>query len=422
MANEHNGNLIARLYAATERDSAIRVLEEMDEIKDPSFIAPILVAFERFKDSSISHYFLSSLKKYSSPQVKKLFIKIVTDTTTSNTNFVWALDSLPEIEYEDDTVTQRTESYLHGDDFAPHELLAIVEYLKFAKRLEENSDPLLRIIKKESFKKDTRKLAIRILLELNASVYLQHFLDDFNELRDTNSDYILAEVLISWKGSLVTKLEDEILKNGNDRSKEIINDKRQKKAAVAKKEEIQKAESTVIEYPNSDVIARIFELRSRINILTLSDDDFKSSLFKELTILIKQTRPANSDTELSAFALDLRAFLQSFSKNTKNHGISYEAASKIIPNTSEPDMLSPLNQFHLFMVSKGRSIAGNLFGLRELNLLTNKIAHPEDQEGLIKALTTNNLLRLYQEENWQALHRSLLESYMDSLISIEKSL
>ena len=422
MANEYNGNLIARLYATTDSHSTTKVLEEMDEIIDPSFIAPTIVAFERFKDSSISHYFLSSLEKYSSPQVRNFFIGVATDPATSESNFIWSLNFLSKIEYKDDAITQRVEGFLDNNDLAPYELSAIIEYLKLSEKLEENKDIILRIIKDESFEKDTRKLAIRTLLKLNASDHLQIFVDDFNELRDTNSDHIIAEVLTTWKGSLVLKLEDKILKNGNERAKEIINDKRRKKVAAAKKEEIKKAESTIVEYPNVDVIDQIYELRKAINTLSLSDSKLNSILFKEWEILIKQTRSANSDAELSAFAIDLRAFLQSFDEIIKNHDFSYEDASKIISNVSEIEMKSPLNQFHLFMKSKGLFVAEDLFGLRKLNLLTNKIAHPDDQEGLIMALTVNNLLKLYREKNWQALHRTLLESYKDSLINIEKSL
>ena len=53
----------------------------MNDIKDPSFISPLFVAYERFKDTQFSHYFLSSLLGYSSPQVKLKLKEIATDLT-----------------------------------------------------------------------------------------------------------------------------------------------------------------------------------------------------------------------------------------------------------------------------------------------------------------------------------------------------
>jgi len=423
MASEHNGNLIAALYAANNTREARVVLEEMDEIKDPSFIAAMMVAYEKFKDTSISHYFISSLKVYSTPQVKDFLIKIALDPKSSNSNFVWTIEFLTEIKFRDDYVILRLLSYLTSEsDYSGWEVTSMAEYLNFAGVLEANINIFLKIIEDVSVERDAKRSAVKVLLKANAAKFFQHFIDNFDELKKTQTDNIIAEVLTVWNGTIVTALEEKILKEGNDRAKDFIKAKREAKEKQLNNDAKKKAESITSEYSNADIMSDIYELRKTINILSLSDVGFGFPLFPDSDSLVQQIKSANSEADLINNAIVLRSTIQLFNEDIKNHGIDFENSSKLIPNTTEQEMNSSLNRFKLFMISRNKPITDDLFGLRKLNFLPNKIAHPDDQKGFVDALTKNGLLELYKSADWKGIHRRLLQQYKDALESIAKSL
>jgi hypothetical protein len=423
MANEHNGNLIAALYAASDTRSVIKVLEEMDEIKDLSFVAPIIVAYGRYKGSSISHYFVSSLKRYSSPQVKEKLIEIALNPSSEDRDFIWAIDYLTEIKFNDERIVQRIIKYLISQkDFSGFEMEAMADYLNFVGKLEIHQDIFLAVIKNPTIDRDARKYAIRALFKLDATKFLQYFIDNFEETRKTFADNMLAEVLTSWTGTIVTKLEDKILSEGNDRAKDLITAKRIAKEKSVKKEEEKKAESLSSEYSNADIVTIIHELKKSINIISLSDAEIGFALLPDSDNLISQIKSANSEPDLINAAILLRSEILSFDEKIKDHGFDLAGASKVIPDTGEKEMQSPLNRLQLFMTSRGKPVDKDLFGLRKLSLLPNKVAHPDDKQGLVEALTKNNLLAAYKANDWKKIHRDLLESYRQSLLMLQKSL
>ncbi|MBY0539502.1 hypothetical protein K2P56_03670 [Patescibacteria group bacterium] len=420
MADEHNGNLIVDLLAAEDSREVVRVLNEMDEIKDPSFTGAIMKTYYRFTDSTIPHYFISSLKKYSSPQVKKFLTDVASDPKSPEAAFIWSLDYLADINFLDDRVISRIKEILSSDDdFLPFDISQMAKFLKFAGALQGVDAQFLTIVKKQKLQKDTRETAIRALLELDPTKYLQWFIDNFQSLVDSKSDNVIAEVLTTWNGSLVTKLEEMILEDGNDRAKELVTAKHDRIKKDLKKESEKKAESTATTFSNADVIDEIYRLKRTINLHTLSDSGFGFQLLPDSDLLASQMRNANSEAELIKSAIDLRATSMLFHESIENHGIDFETAKQHIPNTNEEEMKAPLNKFYLFLISRSKDVPDDLFGLRRLNLVPNKSAHPDDQEGMVKALTKLDLLEFYKNGDWLKIQRALLELYRDSLRGID---
>ena len=426
MANEHNGNLIAALYAANDEDAALRVLEEMDEILDPSFIGALFAAFKRFKNSTISHYFLSSLQLYSSPQVKSGLIEIALDGATKKTDKIWVLSFLADNSYLDRRLVEVAISYwaekLKSGEIYTYQLTSVINYLKFAKETDLLAGLLFDTLYSEKLAKDVRKLALDTLLRLDPNKYLQYFLEHYKDIQRSKCEHIFAEVLVLWNGEIVTKIEELILQDGNERAKEIIRKRRDSDKKKIEEKEVKNAQLVVTQFPNSDLVTEIYDVRKSVNIASLSNQKIKAELLSECDILVGQTRGSSNETELMKSLVDLRALIQAFNPETKNHGYTYDVARTKIPNTTEEAMKSPLNQFYLFLVSRGITVPEDLFGLRAVAVVVNKPAHPTDREGLVKGLSTLGMTELYKKQEWNKMHRLFLEKYLSALREIHKAL
>lgn len=422
---EYNGELIVKLLTAKNEHKAIRILEEMDEIRDPSFASALFFAYEQFKDTSCSHYFLSSLQKYSSPQVKTKLTEIAINPTTKTSDLFWLIDFFIETSFFNENITNRVIQYLKDDNESGNlfyfDLSSAVKYFNSAGILEKNSKLILNISCNNDLEKDTRRTAFEALIKMNPEKTLQYFYENYKILASSNGEHIFAEVLSGWKGEIVSKLEAKILEEGNDRAKEIIENRKiekTKKEEAIKKNEV---ESTAVLYSNSDIVTEIYQIRKSINLNSLADPDFSFSIFPDSGLLLEQVKSAQTRTDLDSFCLTLRSYITLFDeKNISNHGLDYNECSRIIPNTTPEGMKTPINQFQLCLASKSKDTGDRLFGLRDLILITNKIAHPTDQVGLVDALSRLGLIRYYKEEDWSTLHRKILEAYKDSLVKIKE--
>lgn len=101
MSTEYNSKLIANLYEENDAEKATEIADEMAEIKDMIFIQPLYSAYKRFRSngSFMSHYFLSDLKFFKSPETKDIFESIAASKDISKTDFSYCLDYLNDIEY-----------------------------------------------------------------------------------------------------------------------------------------------------------------------------------------------------------------------------------------------------------------------------------------------------------------------------------
>lgn len=423
MANEYNGNLIAELFDAQNGDQAVKVLDEMDEILDLSFVAAIIAAFKKYRKTSKSHYFLSSLSQYRSSQAVDFLNALAMSPDSSEREFMWSLESLTNAKVNDPFAIERAKKFLKNEpDLSTWELEIITNYLKFTNQLAGSDSALLGIIFDGAREKDVRKMAFEVLLRLDPSKYLQYILDNEAQIKQNRSDSIIADTLITWKGALVQKVEELILRIGSDRAKEIINAKR----SAAKKEETKtqekKAQSTADEFANADVIMEINELKKAINLQTLGNAAFGFALLPNSDLLISIMRSAKSAPDVANVAISLRALITMYDAAISNHGLTFDQAKSIIPNIAESDMGAPLVQLQLFLHSRKITIPVDFFGLRKLNALPNKVAHPQDDAGFVEALKKNGLYESYMKSEWRTVQRQLLEIYKDSLIRLKQSL
>ena len=112
------------------------------------------------------------------------------------------------------------------------------------------------------------------------------------------------------------------------------------------------------------------------------------------------------------------------SKDLGNHGLGTAEVEKLLPGTAKEDFNKSVNKLFLYLSSKKFKVDNSIFGLKQLNQLVGLIgSHPRgEKEKLIKKLEETKLDKIYKEEEWDILHRNLLEKYADSLDLLLKAI
>ncbi|MFZ2150288.1 MAG: hypothetical protein WAV15_03975 [Minisyncoccia bacterium] len=424
MSTDYNSKLIASLYEETEEEKASEIADEMLEIGDAIFIQPLYSAYKKFFQTSMSHYFVQDISNFKNPEATEILKSIAREGKESG--FSYCLSHFIKIELYELWLIEKTYSLVFSEIGSKYpnvySLETYLEYLRKAKSQLPLTD-MLRVYFEDSTKRiDLKTVILKFLLKENPADNLTYYLENFEKIKGDKSEIILAKEIVGWKGSIIKALKEKIMKIGSPYAKEIIEDEIKKEKKEQEQEQEKKVESNTMVYSNADIVSEIYDLRNLINVLSLDNKDFAFALFPDSEILFSQIKTAQTKADLDSYCIELRSFLTLFNKNINNHGLDYVAASKLIANTTEDQMRTPLNQLELYMTTKNKTISEKLFGLRNLIFIVNKFAHPDDQEGLVDSLQKIGLIDFYKNNDWSGLHRKILEVYRDSLVKIRESL
>ncbi len=416
MAQEYNSKLVSQLYKESDDEKAIQILDEMDEIKDPIFIYPILDAYKKFNNTACSHYFLSSLLLYSSPDIFRILKEIALNSDTRISDIIWLLDYFSNVKFFDEKINERIKEYFSTKQISISEmdLDFILRYSLQANFLEFFETDLEYFFISDKTTTNQKRISLRYLLKIDPKKYLNYYLTNYSDIKDTQSEIVFAKTILTWKGSLIDKIKEAIVKQGSRRANEIISAAQEMANTKIKESE----QSVVVAYSNADVVSDISKLRKNINTLTQSNENFGFPLFIESELISEQSLPAKDRSTLLSYCSELRSLIQFFNLKDVNTGIDYMSAKEIISDLREDDLNKPFNKFVLYLYSKGKTIDKDLFGLRSLNRLLNKFSHLESTDQLIEELKNNNLINYYINDEWQRLHRGILELYRDALFKI----
>ncbi len=413
MAAEYNSKLISQLYAATNEYDTERVLDEMGEIKDLVFVVPIFDAYKRFKNGTMSHYFLLRLQSLESRETLEIFKEIEADPDTDPLDYTYTLGGLTKYNYFTEETLTRAKEVLSDYALIKHNLGLndLLEYLKKGGAIQSAEEvDIQTIFESDIFDPDERRLALGYLLKVNSSKWIGHYIENLASIRP-DTQIQLARVITSWTGTITEKLKDAIVLSGNERAKEFITASR----AASKTAVVEKAKQEEIIYSNGPVIAKIAEERQRINLASSTNPEIRSELFNQDDSLFKQMETATSEDGLNARMVDFRTYIQNINPVVSAHGVSFEDARKIIESLNDSDFNKSINRLHLFLHVKGFDPGKDLFGLRLINKATNLFAHPEKKIELVKALTILNLSDSYELGNWSAVHKGILDFYLKTL-------
>jgi len=425
MSVPYNSELIFRLYNETNPRKARAIVEEMVEINDQIFVFPILAVFAKFKDSFYSHYFLSYLMSFNTPETIDNIKKIITEVELKNSWMSYLIDFCIDNEFFPEGFTRQVEHELNEDVRSNPDGYDLTPYFKYfiaIKQFDKIEGLVIAILEDNDMDITAREAALRYLLKFDAKKYFQYYYDNYQKIQGKQTEIILVREIIKrgWKGTIVERTKELIASNGSERAKEIIQEKEKKDIEAEKNQSIKEEELVNKNYANAEIISDISVIMDKISALTAGDSRFNFSLLESSGLLPKQLTPASDSVQLSGFCIDLRSIIQKFNKKVSEHGITEDKAKELFPNI---ETTGSINNCQLFLASVGIGVDDDFFGLRRMNKLIAALAHPdENREELVKQLRLSNLFDLYQEENWGLLHKRLLETYKDFLLLLQEAI
>ena len=422
MSTEYNSILLAKLSSVTRADEIIDLLNEMGEIGDPIFLYPIYQTYKKNKISHISHYFISAISNLNSSDIIQIAFELGENQKTDMTDLTYVLEIFDKQKiYEQRAIKialGALDTFISKKSFYEYHLYSVITYLKNAGSLNLIENELSTIFTSEGFNIKSREYALGKWLEVDPKKNLQIIIDHFDDIKQNNElENLVAKVISNWKGTKIEELKQMIEANGGLQAKYIIkrskekDEEKKQKANIEKKEEIKKI------YSNADLIETISTLREKINDVGRSNEHIGFPIFPQNETIFLQLKTANDEATLIRACVNLREIIQNLSKDLGNYGLSIDESKKLLPDTAEEDLNKSVNKLFLYLSSKKFKVDNSVFGLHQLNQIVGLMgSHPKsEKEKLIKKLEEAKLDKAYREEEWDILHRTLLEKYINSL-------
>ncbi|MBP9670597.1 hypothetical protein KBD75_04320 [Candidatus Woesebacteria bacterium] len=428
MASDYNSQLISELYSVSTADftKAEYLLREMESIGDEVFVHPIKDAYLRFKDTAISHYFISSLGNIKSEEVLSVLISLMDVLLIKKSDFTFSLRVFEKFKYVNPKIIEHISLILSE---SPERKLSsfnfefIFSYLRSTNSLSTFDGLLFAISMDASVELDTRSVLLHYYILSHPDESLKCLNSLAVDGMDKSTQVLIAKESIRWKGAIVDSMHQSILASFTSRAKEIVKEYLTNNAT----RKLSVEPTTDFDSRNAKSITSIYNFRKRINIFTEGDDRFGFPLFEEQESLIEQIIAPTTELDFGGKLILLREQFQMINNKVGDHGMSADDMgklfSKVSPGTNEQDYGKPLNQVYCFLKVKKISDDYEIYGIRRLNRLCSLLGgHPREKSEILKILKELNLHELYTSQKWQALHSKILELYKDSLANLWKNL
>lgn len=426
MAYDYNANLIAELYSTEDEDKAIEISDEMSEIGDLIFPRQIYEAYKRFKNTSISHYFVSNLTNFKSDDTT-IILKEIADNTDSYADILMMINFLTNIKYFNSKIISKIKIIIENEikdlNISEYALEWYAWYLEWADQKE-----FLEYILKTCFEDDrqkiqTRKFALKRLLKIDPKKYIKLYYEQYESIINQKIENILVEELSTWKWWIIPSFHNKILKLWSNRAKEILQKQLDKNKEKEQKEILKEQNEIKEEFTNYDVLNNISELRSNINKISTHHDQFWYSFFPAFEEIYQQWKPARDKSTLIGYCMVIRSLIGNFDEKIKDFNITKERASELAPKIQ--DIKGNINKFHLLLLDKNINVDSEIFWLRNINRIITKFwAHTDEENNpeLTKILKKENLFDFYKDNEWAKLHRGILLKYKNMLEKLTEAL
>jgi hypothetical protein len=428
MASDYNADLIASLYSTSDAEEAARISSEMASIGDAIFPRQIYEAYKRFKNTFVSHYFVSDLTSFSTSDADEI-LKEIARTTQRSADISLMLEYLTEVEFFEPSVVEHVRSifdhYISEGDLEEYDVEKYFNYLKKSGYdIEKLERYLITCFEDDRHDISSRKLALRKLLKLNAKKHIKYYYDNYTNLKSNKrAEVIFVEEISTWHGGIIPAVHDTILNSGSERAKEILREVQRKKAEESLAKEVTEQIELKAEYETADVIADISSLRSQINKLSLTDDRFGFQLLSTSEEIYQQSRSAKDKATMLGYCMVLRTLLGGFPQEVLNYSINSDRAAELNPDIK--DLQGSINKFHLLLLDKAIEVDSNIFGLRNINRIITKFAAHTGEENspeLTELLKKEGLFEIYKDDNWSKFHREILMKYKGFLEKLVKAI
>lgn len=423
MSTEYNSKLIANLYEEGRTERASEIAYEMREIGDPIFIYPLHSAYKRFKDDFAAYNFITVLTSFKTPDAVEIIKEVVNDPKVEEGILEATMDYFIAIEHFDPKLVEKVNSIVTGrlvSGDVDGLLIGMLNYLLKASALSDLVIFLKMTFEDDEVSNEAREIALRFLLRADTS-YIQHYLNHFDEIHGKKGEITLAKELLTWSKGSVPALKEKIRNEGSPRAKEIVQAEIDKNKQKEKVSEQEKQKAVEEKYTNADVISEIAQTRAKINGITMTDSRFNFQLFPSSELIYQQNMAAQSKQALIGYCIELRTFIQQFDSRIANETYTLEEMKTIVPDLEKPE--GSINKFHVFLHKLALITTDQtVFGLRNVNKIVSKLAHPDNEDETIKLMREMGLDVLYTSEEWGKLHRRILEKYRDTLSSLQGAL
>lgn len=427
MATDYNANLIVELYSTQDPEQATRISDEMVSIGDAVFPRQIYEAYKRFKNTTVSHYFVSDLTSFKTADAGEI-LKEIAQTTQKESDISMMINYLTDIEYFDPLIVAKLrglfESEIDSGDTYDSDVEKYFNYLQKAGEDLKYLEELMQIyFEDERQDISSRKIALKKLLKLKPTDYIKIYYDNYERMKGKRMEIIFVEEISTWHGGIIPDVHKKILNIGSERAKEILKKEQLKKADEKKTQEINEQKEVKAEYETADVIASVAELRTKINKISSTDERFNFPLLTASEEIYQQSKPAKDKTMLIGYCMTLRPLLGGFSDKVLSFEISEERALELIPDLQ--NFNGSINKFQLLLLEKKINVDSGIFGLRNLNRIITKFAAHTNEESsaeLHDILKEENLFDYYKEDNWSKLHRQILIKYEEFLEKLVNAL
>ena len=431
MSKEFEGKLISELLSAKSEKKIKELLDEINNINSPSFCYPLYEVYKQNKKEAYSHYILGAMRSINSDEIISIALEIGNESDTSVVDLGYIIKILKDrkfynpdsvkigLNYFDQIIKQPI--FCHTQD-----LDVIYTYSVDAGFFEKIESKIQMIYKDNNFELETRIYALNLNIILNPDIRIQELLDNYANLKkDEDLDIIIAKISTKWKGSQVDKLRELIKNTGGIRAKHIIESYEQKKEDEIVKAEKEKEEVIQKTYSNADIIEGIVKIRNEVNSVSKIKSNIKFELLPQNESIVKHLIASNDKPNFIQICSELRSYISEFNNNIKivDSEYSNEEKSKLLPdNTATSDYNKPINRIFLFLKSREYELNNDVFGLRILNQIANLVTHPKEEDKFKELLKKENILQLYEKEDFVSLHRTLLTKYLDFLQELLRSL
>jgi len=230
MSTEYNSILITKLFAIKEKgdeDNAIEILEEIKEIKDPIFLYPVYEKYKENRDTTFSHYFISTIDSITSNDVVEIAYEIGETHDTSVADLTYVLDIFKKRNIYNqraiDIANKALELFMDKSHYNDYNLNDITNFFKNAKKLKEIEDNLFHIFSHEEFNPKSRGFSFGKWLEVSPKINIQYIIDNYSDIKKNKiEENVIAKVISTWNGPKSEELKSKIENEGNIQAKHII--------------------------------------------------------------------------------------------------------------------------------------------------------------------------------------------------------
>jgi len=302
-------------------------------------------------------------------------------------------------------------------------LRSILQYLKKSGLIEEHKENIRNLLFEESLDRREKSTALSYLLRIDPNGELEYLIENYpSRIKNSELELIITKELVDWKGEKVDKLKNLIIENGQERAKEILKkEQAEKLRAEAKAEKVTQQKESVT-YGNSRMVSEIVSVRRDINRKTQSNPNFQYRLFPDNELLLTQIESTNDEGSFKDSCIKLRSVIQRIDDKVRNHGLDETTVKSLLPDAKDSDIEKSLNQLFLYLKLKNIKVDSELFGLRLLSSVLSLTGHPEAEKYLMKSLSKMSAIEMYNEKEWDKLHKYLLNFYKRALEKLNEAL